>query len=210
MSPTRRCGSCGPGRRPRRRSCYAGAETVRPLGTRHSFSLVGDSAGALLSTEHLDRVVEIGEETVTVEAGVRYGDLEQRAGSPRPRVAEPGIAATHLGRRCDRHRHARLRSREPFVGRRGCIARARPRGRVDQPAPSRRRRLRRRRREPRSTRPRDPRVARRRSGVRAPPVRLRAASVVDASKPTWTRSSRAPTASACSRCGTSRRSARSG
>ena len=53
----------------------AGAEAVRPLGTRHSFSLVGDSAGVLLSTENLDRVVEIGAETVTVETGIRYGDL---------------------------------------------------------------------------------------------------------------------------------------
>ena len=53
----------------------AEAETIRPLGTRHSFSLVADSAGALLSTENLDRVVEIGDETVTVEAGIRYGDL---------------------------------------------------------------------------------------------------------------------------------------
>jgi alditol oxidase len=53
----------------------AGAEAVRPLGTRHSFSLVGDSAGVLLSTENLNRVVEIGDETVTVETGIRYGDL---------------------------------------------------------------------------------------------------------------------------------------
>jgi xylitol oxidase len=53
----------------------AEAETVRPLGTRHSFSLVGDSAGVLLSTENLNRVVEIGADTVTVEAGIRYGDL---------------------------------------------------------------------------------------------------------------------------------------
>jgi alditol oxidase len=53
----------------------AAAETVRPLGTRHSFSLVADSAGVLLSTENLNRVVEIGDETVTVEAGIRYGDL---------------------------------------------------------------------------------------------------------------------------------------
>jgi xylitol oxidase len=55
----------------------AGIETIRPLGTRHSFSLVADSAGALLSTEHLDRVVHIGEATVTVEAGIRYGDLSR-------------------------------------------------------------------------------------------------------------------------------------
>jgi xylitol oxidase len=53
----------------------AAAETIRPLGTRHSFSLVADSAGPLLSTEHLNRVVEVGDETVTVEAGIRYGDL---------------------------------------------------------------------------------------------------------------------------------------
>jgi xylitol oxidase len=53
----------------------AGAEKLRPLGTRHSFSLVADSAGALLSTERLNRVVEIGDETVTVEAGIRYGEL---------------------------------------------------------------------------------------------------------------------------------------
>jgi len=53
----------------------AAAESIRPLGTRHSFSLVGDSTGALLSTEHLDRIVEIGDDTVTVEAGIRYGEL---------------------------------------------------------------------------------------------------------------------------------------
>jgi xylitol oxidase len=53
----------------------AGAETLRPLGTRHSFSTVADSTGALISTEHLDGVVEIGDETVTVEAGIRYGEL---------------------------------------------------------------------------------------------------------------------------------------
>jgi alditol oxidase len=55
----------------------AAGEKLRPLGTRHSFSLVGDSAdgGALLSTEHLDRIVEIGDTTVTVEAGIRYGEL---------------------------------------------------------------------------------------------------------------------------------------
>jgi xylitol oxidase len=53
----------------------ATTETLRPLGTRHSFSLVADSDGALLSTEHLDRIVEIGAGTVTVEAGISYGDL---------------------------------------------------------------------------------------------------------------------------------------
>jgi xylitol oxidase len=53
----------------------ADAATLRPLGTRHSFNLIADSADALLSTEHLDGIVEIGARTVTVEAGIRYGEL---------------------------------------------------------------------------------------------------------------------------------------
>jgi xylitol oxidase len=53
----------------------AQTERLRPLGTRHSFSRVADTAGALISTEHLDHVVKIGRRTVTVEAGIRYGDL---------------------------------------------------------------------------------------------------------------------------------------
>jgi xylitol oxidase len=67
----------------------AAAELVRPLGTRHSFSLVGDSAGALLSTEHLNGIVEIGETTVTVEAGIRYGELSSA-------LHEHGLAVANL------------------------------------------------------------------------------------------------------------------
>ena len=53
----------------------AGTDLLRPLGTRHSFNRIADSVGALVSTEHLDRVVDVGEATVTVEAGIRYGTL---------------------------------------------------------------------------------------------------------------------------------------
>jgi xylitol oxidase len=67
----------------------AGTETIRPLGTRHSFSLVADAAGALLSTEHLDRIVEIGETTVTVEAGIRYGELSST-------LRDHGLAVANL------------------------------------------------------------------------------------------------------------------
>ena len=52
-----------------------GSNRLRALGTRHSFNRVADTSGTLLSTEHLDRVVHIGEGTVTVEAGIRYGEL---------------------------------------------------------------------------------------------------------------------------------------
>jgi xylitol oxidase len=69
----------------------AGAESLRPLGTRHSFSLIADSADALLSTEHLNRVVEIGAGTVTVEAGIRYGELA--AALDKHGVALPNFAS---------------------------------------------------------------------------------------------------------------------
>jgi alditol oxidase len=69
----------------------AGTESLRPLGTRHSFSLIADSADALLSTEHLSRVVEIGAGTVTVEAGIRYGELA--AALDKHGVALPNFAS---------------------------------------------------------------------------------------------------------------------
>ena len=53
----------------------ARAELLRPLGTGHSFSRVADTTGVLISTERLDRIVEVGTETVVVEAGICYGDL---------------------------------------------------------------------------------------------------------------------------------------
>jgi xylitol oxidase len=53
----------------------ARSDVARALGTRHSFSRVGDTSGVLLSTERLNRIVEVGERTVVVEAGIRYGEL---------------------------------------------------------------------------------------------------------------------------------------
>jgi xylitol oxidase len=53
----------------------AGAHEMRALGTRHSFSTVADTRGTLLSTEHLNGIVEVGDDVVTVEAGIRYGEL---------------------------------------------------------------------------------------------------------------------------------------
>jgi xylitol oxidase len=53
----------------------ARSDRLRPLGTRHSFSRVADTSGVLLSTESLNRVVEVGKRSVVVEAGIRYGGL---------------------------------------------------------------------------------------------------------------------------------------
>jgi alditol oxidase len=50
---------------------------VKALGTRHSFNDIADSLGDLISLEHFDKIVALdrGRRTVTVEAGVRYGQL---------------------------------------------------------------------------------------------------------------------------------------
>ena len=50
---------------------------VRPLGTRHSFNTIADSRSRQLSTEHLNEGITIdeAESRVTVEAGIRYGEL---------------------------------------------------------------------------------------------------------------------------------------
>jgi alditol oxidase len=50
---------------------------LKALGTRHSFNDIADSPGDLISLEHFDQVIALDREhhTVTVEAGVRYGQL---------------------------------------------------------------------------------------------------------------------------------------
>jgi xylitol oxidase len=50
---------------------------VRALGTRHSFNAIADTPYDLVSTEHLNRVVSIDRQamTVTVEGGISYGKL---------------------------------------------------------------------------------------------------------------------------------------
>ena len=50
---------------------------LKALGTRHSFNNIADTAEDIILLEHFDRVVELDRErrTVTVEAGVRYGQL---------------------------------------------------------------------------------------------------------------------------------------
>src|SRR5262245_40521971 len=53
----------------------AGADGIRAVGAAPSFSRVADTRGTLLSTEHLNGIVEVGDASVTVEAGIRYGEL---------------------------------------------------------------------------------------------------------------------------------------
>ena len=55
----------------------AGARSVRPLGTRHSFNTIAESSELLISTAGLTiaPVIDATNRTVTVGAGTRYGDL---------------------------------------------------------------------------------------------------------------------------------------
>ncbi|HVV56994.1 MAG TPA: D-arabinono-1,4-lactone oxidase [Gaiellaceae bacterium] len=71
----------------------AASGRIRALGTRHSFSGVADSAGELVSTERLDRVVEVGEREVTVEAGIAYGTLGRALAGHGHGLALPNYAS---------------------------------------------------------------------------------------------------------------------
>jgi alditol oxidase len=60
------------------RDVVVAAANARALGTRHSFSSVGDTAGTLISTEHLTAVGEPDEHgRVTVGSGISYGELAE-------------------------------------------------------------------------------------------------------------------------------------
>lgn len=52
---------------------------VKPLGSRHSFSAIADSPDTLVSLERLNRVLALDRArgTVTVEGGIRYGELSR-------------------------------------------------------------------------------------------------------------------------------------
>ena len=53
------------------------SQRLKVLGTRHSFNGIADTTGDLVSLERLPRLMELDRErgTVTVDGGIRYGDL---------------------------------------------------------------------------------------------------------------------------------------
>lgn len=56
----------------------AGSDRLRVLGSGHSFSTVADTDGDLVSLAALAPRLEIGDGTVTVSGGLRYGDAMER------------------------------------------------------------------------------------------------------------------------------------
>ncbi len=85
------------------RGMVAGADRIRALGTGHSFSRVADTSGDLVSLRDLPPRLEIAGDTVTVAAGMRFGELVgplHRAGralhnlGSLPHIAVGGACAT--------------------------------------------------------------------------------------------------------------------
>jgi alditol oxidase len=80
-------------------------DKARPLGTRHAFNEIADTPHDLISLENLNQVVSLDQDTrtVTVEGGIKYGDLcaylsEQGYGLPNlaslPHISIAGACAT--------------------------------------------------------------------------------------------------------------------
>ena len=59
------------------RDIVARTPSIRTLGSRHSFNGIADTEGTQLSLRKLNRIIELdkAQGTVTVEGGIRYGDL---------------------------------------------------------------------------------------------------------------------------------------
>ncbi|MDF9278963.1 FAD-binding protein [Arthrobacter sp. EH-1B-1] len=73
------------------RRIVAGVSSIRALGSRHSFNSIADGTAALLSTAALTGPVTVDRDrsTVTVGAGIRYGELAQE-------LEREGIALANL------------------------------------------------------------------------------------------------------------------
>jgi xylitol oxidase len=66
------------------------SEHVRVLGSGHSFNRIADTTGTLVSVAGLPRSISIDEGTVTVAAGLRYGEVTAA-------LEEEGLALHNLG-----------------------------------------------------------------------------------------------------------------
>lgn len=72
------------------RELVAGADMLRVLGSGHSFNHIADTTGDLLSLADLPPVISLSGDTVTVSAGLRYGEVV-------PRLHAAGYALHNLG-----------------------------------------------------------------------------------------------------------------
>jgi alditol oxidase len=107
-------------RRPRTvaglQALVAGSTHARALGTGHSFNRIADTSGELISIAALPRVADIDAAagTVTVAAGIKYGDLARRLNAAGwalpnlaslPHISVAGACATATHGSGDRNRN---------------------------------------------------------------------------------------------------------
>jgi xylitol oxidase len=107
-------------RRPRTvaglQALVAGGTRMRALGTGHSFSPIADTTGELISAAGLPPVIDIdtAAATVTVAAGIKYGDLARRLNAAGwalpnlaslPHISVAGACATATHGSGDRNRN---------------------------------------------------------------------------------------------------------
>ncbi|RKN64189.1 FAD-binding protein [Paenibacillus ginsengarvi] len=66
-----------PGRMEQLQEWVAKRHKIRALGSRHSFNNIADTLGSLVSLKKMNQVLELDHSrgTVTVEGGIRYGEL---------------------------------------------------------------------------------------------------------------------------------------
>ena len=104
------------------RSLVKSSPRLKVLGTGHSFNTVGDTTGDLVSLRHFNNVVEVDPErgSVTVGAGIRYGDLAVYLHRRGLAAAQPCLFAPRFGGGGVHDCHPRLRGRprQPGDGRR--------------------------------------------------------------------------------------------
>jgi len=60
---------------PELQELVSSAERLRVLGTGHSFNRIADTTGTLVSVAGLPKLISIADDTVTVSAGLRYGEV---------------------------------------------------------------------------------------------------------------------------------------
>ena len=89
------------------RQVVKNCEKVRALGTRHSFNAIADSRQNQISLKQLNGItLDEKARTVTVGAGVRYGDVASVIDARGFALHNLASLTSHFGRRRVRHGHA--------------------------------------------------------------------------------------------------------
>ena len=87
---------------------------LKALGTRHCFNRIADSKHYLLSTKELNKVIALDTkaQTVTVEGGIKYGELAPYLHEKGLCIAQSGFVAPYFGGRFYYYGYAWFRGKQ--------------------------------------------------------------------------------------------------